>query len=86
MISIKLIKCRRNCFDDKTFKFFAKQKTNKFIVSYRYKYSKTIWYGLLETFVNGSGHTMCTLSGEILYQLGDRCTITGYCPIEIIKQ
>lgn len=83
MTNINLIKCNYNCFKHETFKFFGEHKANNFIVSYRFLRSKHEIYGLLETHINGSGNNMLVLNGQILYQFGDRCIITGYCPIEI---
>ena len=83
MTNINLIKCNYNCFKHETFKFFGEHKANNFIVSYRFLRSKHETYGFLETHINGSGDNMLVLNGQFLYQYGEKCIITGYCPIEI---
>ena len=83
MVNIVLIGCNFNCFGHKTFDFFGNHESNKFLVSFRFKGNKTTNYGLLESHINGAGHTMLVLNGQILYEYSDRCIITGYYPIEI---
>lgn len=82
-MQIKLTKCEFGCFGHKSFDFFGSQDATQFIVEYRFKRTKSKRYGLLETYKTSTGGTMCTLNGEIMYNLGKDCLITGYCPIEI---
>lgn len=82
-MQIKLTKCEFGCFEHKSFDFFGSQDATQFIVEYRFKRTKSKRYGLLETHKTCTGGTICTLNGEIMYNLGKDCLITGYCPIEI---
>ena len=82
-MQIKLTKCKFGCFEHKSFDFFGSQDATQFIVEYSFKRSKSKHYGLLETHKTYTGGTMCTLNGEIMYNFGKDCLITGYCPIKI---
>ena len=83
LMQIQLTKCKFGCFEYKSFDFFGSQDATQFIVEYCFKRSKSKHYGLLETHKTYTGGTMCTLNGEIMYNLGKDCLITGYCPIKI---
>lgn len=66
-------------------KFFTKHEARQFIVEFLF--SSTIEmrpnYGLLLVHTDSMGGNVCTLNGDFLYQYGDKCIITGYCPINI---
>lgn len=83
-VVINIKKCDYICFSHECYNFFGSQEFNKFIVTYCNDCNtESIEYGLLEVFHDCMGNTVCMLNGQLLYNYGDKCRITGYTPVKI---
>lgn len=69
----------------KTIDFFGDHEADCFVVRYRFSNGNNI-YTMLTTHKTGNGGNMCVMGNEILYNYGNRCFITGYCPIKITNK
>ena len=82
MKEIELIDCKMNCFDNETFNFFGEHEADCFVVRWCFNDGNEN-YTLLTTHKTANNGNMCIMGSEILYNYGNRCFITGYCPIKI---
>ena len=82
MKEIELIDCKMNCFDNETFDFFGEHEADCFVVRWCFNDGNEN-YTLLTTHKTSNNGNMCIMGSEILYNYGNRCFITGYCPIKI---
>lgn len=87
-MKVELIKCDLCCFEHATYDFFKADSSDYYIVEYEFRYDgneTTKTYGLMRKGHYRDGGIALVIDGQMLYYLGERCFITGYCPVDIVK-
>lgn len=83
----ELIKCELCCFDHATYDFFEADESDYYIIEYEFrlggdKPSKI--YSLMRKGHYRDGGIALVIDGQMLYSFGEKCFVTGYCPVDII--
>ena len=84
----ELKKCDLCCFDHATYDFFEADESDFYIIEYEFRLgggkSKKI-YSLMRKGHYRDGGIALVIDGQMLYSFGEKCFITGYCPVDIVK-
>lgn len=88
MVKVKLKKCDLCCFEYSTYDVFEADSSDYYIIEYEFRWlgekSNKI-YSLMSKCHYQDGGIGLIVDGQMLYSFGKECFITGYCPIDIIK-
>ena len=84
----ELKKCDLCCFDHATYDFFEADESDYYIIEYEFRLGggklKKI-YSLMRKGHYRDGGIALVIDGQMLYSFGEKCFITGYCPVDIVK-
>lgn len=84
----ELIKCNLCCFDHSAYDFFETDESDYYIIEYEFRLgggkSNKI-YSLMSKGHYRDGGIALVIDGQMLYSFGKECFITGYCPVDIVK-
>lgn len=88
MAKIKLKKCNLCCYEHTTYDVFKADNSDHYIVEYEFKFPEKTSnkiYSLMSKGHYHDGGIALIINGQMLYSFGKECFITGYCPIDIVK-
>ena len=88
MTKVKLKKCNLCCFEHATYDVFEADGSDYYIIEYEVRFGKdksNKTYSLMSKGYYPDGGIALIIDGKMLYSFGKECFITGYCPINIVK-
>ena len=84
----ELIKCDLCCYDYSTYDVFKADNSDYYIVEYEFRFDEGKSNKVYNLMIKGHYHDggiALVISGQMLYSFGERCFITGYCPVDIVN-
>ena len=88
MAKIKLKKCNLCCFERATYDVFEADSSDYYIIEYEFRLGvdkPNKIYSLMSKGHYRDGGISLVINEQMLYSLGKECFITGYYPIDIVK-
>lgn len=88
MAKVTLKKCNLCCYEGATYDVFEADSSNYYLIEYEFRYDGNETnkiYSLMSKGHYRDGEIALVVDGQMLYSFGKECFITGYCPIDIVK-